>query len=269
MSAHQTTVVVKNPSAAMPLRISMQGQTAAKMESYVDYVHDTLVGSMLPQGRGYISGGQFDWDRRFMLVTDKPTTIEIVAQDRKFVVESLRLVNYDTGPTWEKNNEIELEPTKTGEKYELTPTAPISISINIRDESLDDTFLNLRNVGDSSVQIIQQKEQRIYRKTRASAWTPPQEAGDVAPGCKKEFTLNDNSRLVIDTDSERDLTLEFANTNPVHALRLFSIVDGKEVAVANITPPHAGSAALSASSTWTGQVTIRKGQPAIVMQSPQ
>jgi hypothetical protein len=269
MSAHQTTVVVKNPSAATPLRIRMQGQTAPKMESYVDYINDTLVGSMLPQGRGYISGGQFDWDRRFMLVTDKPTIIEIVAQDRKYIVESLTLVNYDTGPTWEKDKEIELAPTKTGAAYELTPQARISISLNIKDESLEDTFLNLRNVGDANVQIVQQKEQRIYRKTRAAAWTPPQDAGDVAPGCKKDFTLNDSSRLVVETDSERELTLEFANTNPIHTLRLFNVVDGKEVPVANIAAPHAGAGAMSASSTWTGAVTIRKGQPAIVMQSPQ
>jgi hypothetical protein len=273
MSQHQTTVQVKNPSGDTALRVSLQGSLPQKTQRYYDYINDTTVGNMKPNGLGSLGGGQFDWKRRFVLFADKPTTVEIVARDSNFVVEALAQINYDTGLTWEAK-EPALAPARVGVKYEITPESPISIRLNHNDESLDGAYLNLRQLGDANIRIVQQEERECWKVSRLATWIAPTPAGEIGPGMSRSFMISDAARLVIETDSVKDVRLEFANTNILHALRLLNAdADGKETPVVNIG--HGQSSQGPSATIWTpglnlqaGQVVIRKGLSAIVMQQP-
>jgi hypothetical protein len=275
-SQHQTTVVVNNPSGDAALRVSMQGQLPQKATKYLDWINETTVGALRPNGLGSIGGGQFDWKRRFVLFADKATTIEVVARDSNFVVEALERITYDTGPTWEPK-EPALAPARAGTKYEITPETPISIRINQNDESLDGAYINLRQLGDANIKIAQQEERECWKVSRAAAWTAPTPAGDIAPGTARSFTINDSSRLVVATDSETDIALQIPNTNQLHMLRLLNTdADGKETLVANIGHGQSSASAGRNGDIWApglnvqcGQVVVRRGQSCIVMQQPQ
>jgi hypothetical protein len=274
MSQHQTTVQVKNPSGDTSLRVSLQGSLPQKTQRYYDYINDTAVGNMKPNGLGSLGGGQFDWKRRFVLFADAPTTVEVVARDSNFVVETLAQINYDTGLTWEAN-ESALAPARVGVKYSITPETPISIRINQKDDSLDGAYINLRQLGDANIKIVQQEERECWKVSRVATWIAPTPAGEIGPGMSRSFMISDAARLVIDTDSAKDVRLEFANTNILHALRLLNVdADGKETLAASIG--HGQSSQGPSATIWTpglnlqaGQVVIRKGLSAIVMQQPQ
>jgi hypothetical protein len=276
-SQHQTTVVVKNPSGIAPLHVSMQGSLPQKAKKYLDYINDSPVGSMRPNGLGSIGGGQFDWKRRFVFIADAPTTIEVIARDSNFIVEELELVEYaDTGPTWEAKSPA-LAPARVGVKYQLDADTRIAIRIDQKDESLDGAYVNLRQLGDAHIKIVQQEERECWKVSRLASWTAPTPAGEIAPGTSRAFTISDSSRLVVATDSEKDVRLEFANTNILHTLRLLNAdADGTETLVANIGHGQSQAANTGANTIWTpglnlqaGQVVVRKGVLAIIQQSPQ
>jgi hypothetical protein len=277
MTQHQTTVQVKNPSGDALLRISMQGSLPQKTQKYHDYVNDSPVGSMRPNGLGSIGGGQFDWKRRFVFIADAPTVLEVTARDSNFIVEELERVDYaDTGVTYEAKTPA-LSPARVGAKYQLDADTRISIRIDQKDESLDGAYVNLRQIGNANIRIVQQEEREMWKVSRVAAWTAPTPAGEVAPGTSRSFTINDSSRLIVATDSEKEITLQFSNHNILHSLRLLNAdADGKETMVANIGHGQSQAANTGANTIWTpglnlqsGQVIISKGVMAIVQQSPQ
>src|SRR6202042_1190080 len=152
--AHKTVITVRNPSGDAKLTVAMQGQLPQKTTKYMDWISDTTVGELRPHGLGSIGGGQFNWRRRFVLFSDKATTIEVVARDSNFIVEALEQINYDTGLTWEAKAPT-LAPARAGVKYEITPETPVSIRIDQKDESTDGAYINLRQLGDANIRIVQ------------------------------------------------------------------------------------------------------------------
>ncbi len=272
--ANKTVVTVDNPSGDTKLTVQIQGQIPPKMERHNDYINDTQVGSVQPNGLGAIGGGQFDWRRRFVLIADRATTIEVTSRDSNFVVEELTLVNYaDAGPCWDVSRE--LPPAQRGVKYQLDADTRVSIRINQSDESLDGAYVNLRQIGDADVRIVQQEIREIWRKSHSAVWIAPQIVGEVAPGGSRDFVVNDTSRLVVSTEGEREIALNFVNTNVSRTLRLLTVdAKGNENAVSNIGTPHVatnnpGEIYMRQLNYSGGRVVIRKGLSCIVQQQPQ
>lgn len=268
-SQHTTTVSVHNPSATASLRLSTQGRIAPLYKKHHEYVEDTKVGEIRPSGLASLGGGQITWARRFMLVSDKATTISVTSRSGNFVVEELKPVEYaDTGPGWDVARE--LPAAREGAKYELAANTRLSFRINQSDETLDDAYLNLRQIGDANVQIVQQEEREVFRLSRAVGWTPPARAAEVAPGATRPFTVNDSSRLLIETNSEQEIELGFANTNNLHSLHLSTVENGAERLVSAVPARGAVDA-----GQWvigglnSGRINISKSTGAIVAQSPQ
>jgi hypothetical protein len=219
-----------------------------------------------------LGGGLVQFDRRYELIADGPTTLEVVARDGNFIVETLKLVEYgDTPPSWEADRT--LNPARIGEKYSLDgkTTNRLSFRSDQRDNSVDGSYLNFRNLGDATVRIIGTTEGERWHITRAARWTDPIETAVIAPGNSQKFCINDTSRLFLETGSGKELTLDFSNPNILHSLRLVSVEDGAERIVANIGQAQAAAAG----TTWapganlvSAQITIRKDRPAIVQQGP-
>lgn len=271
-SQHTTTVSVHNPSATASLKLSTQGRIAPLYKKSHEFVEDSRVGDIRPNGLASLGGGQITWARRFMLVSDKATTISVTSRSGNFVVEELKPVEYaDTGPGPGWDVARELPAAREGAKYELAANTRLSFRINQSDETLDDAYLNLRQVGDANVQIVQQEEREVFRLSRAVGWTPPARAAEVAPGATRPFTVNDSSRLLIETNSEQEIELGFANTNNIHSLHLSTVEkDGERIV--RVVPPRA---AVDDGTQWvigglnSGRINISKNTGAIVAQAPQ
>jgi len=275
MSLDSTKVTVRNPSATATLTVSMQGQLPRQIKRFYDFVDDVNVGSMQPKGLGSIGGGQVQDDRRIVLIADAPTAVEIVSRSSDFVVEQLKLIEYTDAPaSWDVARE--LSPVKAGVTYLMDKDTRISFRINAK-SSLEGAYLNFKNLGEANVRIIYQTEREMYRTTRNAVWTVPVQAGDVAPGSSREFKINDTSRLVVSTDSEKELALEFANTNMQHTLRLLNVDDeGCERVVASIGHGQSQVAGTGTNgihapglNLQSGRVTISRGVSAIIAQAPQ
>jgi hypothetical protein len=280
MSEHTTTVTITNPSGDAALRVSTQGQLRQHAKKYYEFRDDPGVALIRPNSRGSIGGGQFDsnsegqgksGDRRFVLAVDRPCVIEVDGCDGKLIAEELELVTYNTGPTWDVKEA--LTPVRAGVKYTLSPETRISFRPDPR-ASTDGAFVNFRT-GDATVQVSQQTEHEFWSAASAAAWTAPAEAGYVGLVASKDFAINNTSRLVIATESEKDIPLDILNKNALHTMRLFTVgADGVETAVANVLPPQvqgerSGDIWARGLAYQSGRVAIRRGISAIVMQQPQ
>jgi hypothetical protein len=258
--AHATQVVVKNPSGDATLKISMQGGRPGKVEPYPSFVDDPGFATVAPRMNGSIGGGQFTWERRFVLSADAPTVIEIQGKENNFVAERLEAATDKYGDYFKPHA---LAAPKIGTKYELAAGELISFRLNQNDESLDGAYLNFRNQGDATLKLVQQSKKTLFRRELAASWDAPVFVGEIAPGRSGTYTLSDISRLVIDTESKNEITLGVFNPNTQHALRLMSAKDGEPYTV-NI--PAAKGTGQGYDS---GQVTLRKGTSAIIQQAPQ
>lgn len=264
---HATAVTVHNPSASAPLTVSLQGRQAPETKRHFEYIEDGRVGEIRPNGIGSIGGGQFNsWARRFVLITDRPTSVSVTGRSSNFMVEELKQAE-DTG-AWEVARE--LAPAREGTKYELTPNTRLAIRVDERDESFDDAYVNFRQIGDANIVLTQQTERPVYKRTRAASWLPPAIAGSVAPGTSRDFTVNDSSRLLIETTSNAEIELVFSNNNILHALHL-SNVDKDGERIVRVVPPRA---AVDDGTQWVigglnaGRVLIDKNAGAAVAQAP-
>jgi hypothetical protein len=262
---HATSVTIHNPSANTPLTVSLQGRQAPEMKRHYEYTEDSRVGEIRPNGNGSIGGGQVTWSRRFVLVADRPTTVLVTSRSSNFTADELKR----DADVWEVARE--LPAAREGVNYELDSSTRVAIAIDGNDESLDDAYVNLRQIGDANIYIIQQERRPVYKRARAASWLQPAIAGTVSPGASRDFTVNDTSRLLIESTAEEPTELVFANTNQLHALHLFTVdKDGERIA--SVVLPRApvdNAAQWVLSGLNSGRVLVSKNSAAAVAQAPQ
>ena len=267
MSQHSTVITVLNPSASAPLTVSLQGRQPAENKRTYEYSEDSRVAELRPNGIASLGGGLFSsWARRFVLSADCPTTVSVTGRSSNFTVEELRL-SADTG-TWEVSRE--LPAAREGVKYELSPKVKIAIRVDERDESLDGSYVNFRQLGDANIVITQQTERPVYRRVRSASWLPPSIAGSVSPGASRDFNVSDSARLLIETTSDEPVELVVPNKNALHALHLSNIdADGERVV--RVVPPRAADSGTQwvLTGLTAGRVTVDNKTAAAIAQAPQ
>lgn len=264
-----TTITVHNTGHA-PVRVAIQGQLPQRSKRFFEYSNPRPIGTITPRGLFSLGAGLVQFDKRYELIANEPTTIEITGRDGELIAEALTLIQYaDTPPAWEVDHT--LNAPRIGERYELTAKSRLSFRIEPKASTVDDVYLNFRNLGDASVRVVETTEIERWHVVQPARWTDRGDATAIAPGTSQKFRLSDSARIYMETDSTKDLTLEFSNSNLQHTLRLIAVEDGVERIVANLG--HAQGAAVGTSwapglNLVSGQVTLRKSRPAVVQQSP-
>lgn len=208
---HTTTVSITNPSD-LPLKISSQDRRdeppAELKERWVDSPSRPVIN---PRGCERLA---LKSDRRAILQTDSSDSIMLALQNGSYKVQA-RIQASAVDGAWTTVEQIEFRPSAMQE-------LPLHAGQRLVFETSDDGGIDVRNPSDRfEIRVtLQEIQLRSDPKPVNTTWSDPTSLFSIAPAGRRDVTISDAHRIVIETASTSDLNVSISNTNLIHALRV-------------------------------------------------